>query len=283
MLFDIAMPLTLLLVTLASAFLNEKAEGKLKTTLEERELTMKDVILLVAGMAVVVSIIVFIPQMAIMALFLFSYSSLLFIITYIFSNKRWYVAWIPPATFLLLYVFLRNEAIWSTYLVNVYGLIFAILITLYIGGIFTWKTTLIFGGILTIMDIILVLVTGSMITAAQQTASLKLPVIVQVPIIPLTFDLKGQLQLMGLGLGDFFFAGLLAIQAWKRFGRKTAITSAIGMAISFFIFVTILLNYGPTFFPGTVMIICGWLPVVLLGTPKKAEHLNQTPQMTPSS
>lgn len=266
MLIDIAMPLTLLFVTLASAFLNEKAEGKLKATLEERELAMKDVALLVAGMAIVVSIMVFIPQMAIMALFLFSYSSLLFVITYIFSNKRWYVSWIPPATFLLLYLFLRGTTIWSNYLVNLYGLIFAILITLYIGGIFTWKTTLIFGGIITIMDIILVLVTGSMITAAQQTASLKLPVIVQVPIIPLTFNKEGQLQLMGLGLGDFFFTGLLVIQTWKRFGKKTAIVSAIGMAVSFFVFATILLNYGPIFFPGTVMIICGWLPIILWKT-----------------
>ena len=279
MLFDIAMPLTLLLVTLVSAFLNEKAEGKLKTTLEEREFTMKDIVLLVTGMAIVVSIMVFIPQMAIMVLFLFSYSSLLFIITYIFSNKRWHVSWIPPAMFLLLYVFLRDTAIWSNYLVNIYGLVFAVLITLYMGSIFTWKTTLIFGGILTIMDIILVLVTGSMITAAHQTASLKLPVIVQVPIIPLTFK-EGQLQLMGLGLGDFFFAGLLAIQAWKRFGKKTAIMSAVGMTISFFIFVTVLINYGPTFFPGTVMIICGWLPVALLGTPKNAGHPTPVPQTT---
>ena len=269
MIFDIAMPLTLLLVTLVAMLLNRRTEAKLKTNLDERELATKDVIFLGAAMAIVISIIVFIPQMAIMALFLFSYSSLLFIISYVFSNQRWYVAIVPPATFLLLYTFLRDTTLWSDYLVNVYGLIFAILIILYIGGIFTWKTTLIFGGILTVLDIVLVLVTGAMITAAKQTVSLKLPVVVQVPIIP-PIIVEGRWLPMGLGLGDFFFAGLLAVQAWKRFGKKTALISAVGMAVSFFVFATFLLNYGPIFFPGTLMIVCGWIPVVAVGIIRKS-------------
>jgi hypothetical protein len=263
-LVDVAMPLTLLLVALAAMFLNRRTEAKLKTNLGERELTARDVIFLGAAMATVVSIIVFVPQMAIMALFLFSYSSLLFLISYVFSNHRWYVAIVPPAAFLLFYIFLRDTTLWSSYLVNVYGLVFAILIILYMGGIFTWKTTLIFGGIITALDIVLVLVTGAMITAFEQTDSLKLPVAIQVPIIP-PIIVEGHWITRGLGLGDFFFAGLLAIQTWKRFGRKTALLSAAGMAISFFAFATFLLNYGPPYFPGTLMIICGWIPIALIG------------------
>jgi presenilin-like A22 family membrane protease len=267
--FDIGMPLTLFFVTLLSMFLNRKTEGKLKSSLEEREFAVKDVILLVAAMAGTVSVIVFVPQMAIMALFLFSYSTLLFSITYIFSNKRWYLAVLSPAIFILLFIFLRDTAVWSDYLVNVYGLVFAVLITLYMGGLFTWKTGLVFGGILTVMDIILVLVTGAMITMAKQTVSLKLPVIVWVPMIPLVMTEGGRLVPTGLGLGDFFFAGLLAIQTWKELGKKSAILSAAMMATSFFIFETVLLAYGPINFPGTLIIICGWLPLVLW---KKLRH-----------
>jgi hypothetical protein len=269
MIFDIAMPLTLLLVTLVAMFLSQKAGAKLKSSLEEREMTTRDVVFLAAGMAIVISIIAFVPQMAIMVFFLFSYSSLLFIISYVFSNKRWYVSIVPPATFLLLYIFLRDTTLWSDYLVNVYGLIFATLIILYIGGIFTWKTTLIFGGIITALDIVLVLVTGAMITSLNQTVSLKLPVVVKVPIIP-PIIVEGRWIPMGLGLGDFFFAGLLAIQTWKRFGRKTALLSAVGMAVSFFAFATFLLNYGPLFFPGTLMIVCGWIPIAVIGLRSKS-------------
>ena len=269
MIFDIAMPLTLLLVTLVAMFLNKKTEAKLRANLDERELSTRDVVFFGAAMAIVVSIIVFVPQMAIMALFLFSYSSLLFLISYVFSNHRWYVAIVPPATFLLLYIFLRDTTLWSDYLVNVYGLVFAILIILYMGGMFTWKTTLIFGGIITALDIVLVLVTGAMITAFEQTDSLKLPVAVQVPIIP-PIIVEGRWIPMGLGLGDFFFAGLLAIQTWKRFGRKTALLSAVGMAISFFAFSTFLLNYGPSYFPGTLMIVCGWIPIAVIGLRSKS-------------
>jgi len=77
---------------------------------------------------------------------------------------------------------------------------------------------------------------------------------------------------MGLGLGDFFFAGLLAIQTWKRFGRKIALLSAVGMAISFFAFATFLLNSGPLFFPGTLMIVCGWIPIAVIGLRSKSRN-----------
>ena len=84
MYFDIAMPLTFFAVTIMAMFLNGKVEKKLKTTFEEKEFRVRDAILLVAAISVTVSLIVFIPQMAIMTLFLFSYSMLLFIFTYIF-------------------------------------------------------------------------------------------------------------------------------------------------------------------------------------------------------
>ncbi|MCL6579679.1 MAG: hypothetical protein K6T73_09935, partial [Candidatus Bathyarchaeota archaeon] len=150
------------------------------------------------------------------------------------------------------------------YLLDMYGIVFAVLIILYLGTLFTWKTSLIFAALLTIMDIILVLFTGAMVSAARHVSVLRLPVLVSLPTLPtITTDY------MSLGLGDFFFAGLLGIQTMKKFGKKFAILSVAAMCISFFIFETILLNYELKAFPGTLMIICGWLPLVIL---KRLKH-----------
>ena len=330
MYFDIAMPLTLFVVSTASALLAGKVERKLKSVLEEKEFSVKEAVFLVAAISVTVSLIVLVPQMAVMAIFLFSYSMLLFIFTYVFSDfqktkaklfsttifltcltaaivslftfnnynivaygaiallclsaftfitllyeenrvvsgERWYLAILPPALFILLYLFYSGTPIWFPYLLNMYGVIFAILITLYLGSLFTWKTTMIFIGLLTVMDIILVLFTGTMVSAAMHISSLRLPVLVSVPTIPVIITERGTIY-MSLGLGDFFFAGLIGIQSLKKYGKQFALLSLVAMSISFFIFETILLNYKLGAFPGTLMIICGWLPLVAF---KKLKH-----------
>jgi hypothetical protein len=337
--FDVAMPIVLFLVTAVATFLSGKVEGKLKTSLEEKEFRTRDTALLVISIGIVVSVIVFIPELAIMALFLFSYSSLLFMFTYIFSDlskaraslfssiffifglalgiaipfmalpdasgtygplaffgmagcalaaltyeqirtnkkERWYLAVFPPTLFLSLYAFFSKTSIWFPYILDIYGVIFAVLIILYIGSLFTWKTTLIFSVALTAVDIFLVLVTGSMISAARSVSALRLPVLIGVPVIPIVPVEEG-IQFMSLGLGDFFFAGLLAIQTWKKFGKKSAIISLVAMSLSFFIFETMLLTYGPTAFPGTLMIICGWLPIVIWKA-LQTRKTTQNPQM----
>ena len=324
MYFDIAMPLTLFMVVTVAMFLERKVEKKLKTTLEEREFGVRDAVLLVAGISVTVSLMVFIPQMAIMAIFLFVYSMLLFIFAYFFSDfkpfgarmfcstflvisflaatislinfgvnstvaygalafyclfgftflallyeknrteagERWYLAALPPALFICLYLFFSRTPIWFPYLLDLYGVVFAVLITLYLGSLFTWKTSLIFVGLLTVMDIILVLFTGSMVSAARHVSSLQLPMLVVVRTFPAVI-INGGLVWMSLGLGDFFFAGLLAIQTLKKFGNSLAVVSVIAMSASFFIFEAFMLNYEPRAFPGTLMIICGWAPLVL--------------------
>ena len=267
MTLDFAMPLTLFLVTLLSMFLNRKTEDKLKGAFEERELRVQDAALLVGMMAVMVTVIVFVQQISavLMVLFLFSYSMLLFIFGYMFSKNRWYIGIIGPAVFILLYVFLRDTLIWRLYLADIYGLVFAVLITLYLATLYTWKTTAVFGALITVMDIILVLVTKTMVEAASAATSLSLPVLVSVPLLPLVITEKGMLW-MSLGLGDFFFSGLLAIQTLKKYGKRYAILSAIAMAISFSIFEAFILNSNVRAFPGTLMIICGWIPLVLYKT-----------------
>lgn len=323
MYFDITMPLALFAVTAAAMLLNRRVEGKLKTSFEEKEFRTRDAILFVAMISVAVSVIVFVPQMAIMAVFLLSYSTLLFTFSYLFSNvpkrkaqlfcsgfgvaslaagtvallapfadsqmfygalaayglaafaffallyeqkradtrERWYLAVLPPALFILLYLVYNGTTLWFPYLLDTYGVIFAVLVTLYLGSLFTWKNLFIFVGLLTIMDIVLVLFTGVMVTAAKQVSGLGLPVLISLPTVPLVITERG-LQYMSLGLGDFFFAGILATQTFKKFGKKTAVLSTLTMSLSFAIFETFLLNYQWGAFPGTLMIICGWLPVV---------------------
>jgi hypothetical protein len=262
--FDIAMPLTLFAVTLVSLYLNRKTESKLKDTMQERQIGVWDAVQLVGFMSVMIYLIVFVRQitLVLMVLFLFAYSMLLFTFGYLFSKNRWYVGILPPVVFILLYAFVRDTSAWVFFLSNIYGLVFAVLITLYLVGLFTWKATAIFGVLITVMDIVLVLVTGTMIEAANVTSSLNLPVMVSVPIIPLVSTEKG-LLMMRLGLGDFFFAGLLGIQTSKKYGTRFAIVTAMAMTVSFFIFVVLLLNYLQRPFPGTLMIICGWAPLVI--------------------
>jgi hypothetical protein len=149
----------------------------------------------------------------------------------------------------------------SLILVDVSGALFAVLITLYLASLFTWKVTFIFAALLTIMDIILVLVTGFMVTAATHVAELGLPVLISLPTIPFIVTTQG-IRFLSLGLGDFFFAGTLATQTYKKYGRKTAIVSAVTMTLSFAVFEAGLLSTEFGAFPGTVMIILGWLPVV---------------------
>ncbi len=329
--FDVLMPAILFLVTFAAMFLGRRAESKLKATVEEREFKTRDTALLVAMIVVATSVVIFIPSMAIMALFLFSYSSLLYTVSYAFSDlkinwlriycigfavasllgaaagfagvlpvnlqvfgiaafgafagvslfvmflvehrpnskQKWYVAAMSPVLFLLLFAFFSGTFVWFPYLLDVYGIIFALLIVLYLNSLFNWKTVFIFAAFLTGMDIVLVWVTGTMVQAAEQISGLGLPVLVAFPTVPLIYSTKGIL-IMRLGLGDFFFAGILSSQTLRRFGKKTAIASLLTICVSFAIFELILLNPSLTAalpvpaLPATLPIVLGWLPIVLV-------------------
>jgi hypothetical protein len=184
-------------------------------------------------------------------------------------KQKWYIAALTPAMFILLLVFFRGSAIWDPYLINVYGIMFAMLIVIYLGSMFSWKTVFLFAGFLTGIDILLVWVTGTMLTAAQSMSGLGLPVLVAFPTVPWISTETGVL-LMRLGLGDFFFAGILGTQTWKKFDKKTAIISLIAMTISFGLFELFLLNpelaalLPKKALPATLPIVLGWLPVVVI-------------------
>lgn len=201
------------------------------------------------------------------------------------GKPRLYIAAQPPALFLLLFLFFRilyagQVVVWYPVLLDVFGGTFAILIILYLSSMFSWKTVGIFAVLLTIIDMVLVF-GGPMTQAAGAFTDLGLPVLIYLPNIPLLEAKEGALSFFGygvrgLGLGDFFFAGILAIQTFKKFGNKTALASVIAMVVAFGIWEAFLPELiavlSPIFypiagkalagFPGTLMIISGWAPVV---------------------
>lgn len=343
---DIAMPLALLLVVTAAVFLNKKAEKKLKASVEEKEFQTKDILMLVVTMAIVISVIAvasFINpgqlfQNVLLAVFLGSYTMLLFTFTYLFSDlkkkraqllsvafgaasltagavsllsplsdqytvfragaffglailcfavagyeqrklddkkPKWHIAIQPPALFLLLIIFFNvlyvegTLNIWFPILLDVFGATFAILIILYLSPMFNWKTVGIFAVLLTVLDIILVF-SGPMVAAAETFTGLGLPVLIYLPNVPLYLNSAGGIALRGLGLGDFFFAGILAVQTFNQFGKKYAYASIIAMVLAFGIWEAYLPDFfaltGFRGFPATVCIITGWIPVAVIGT-----------------
>ncbi len=324
--FDVSMPLMLFAVTLAALLLSKRIEPKLKSTFEEREFKTRDAVVFVILIAVAVSVVIFVPQMALIAVFLLSYCALLFTFSFLFSSLskrraqiffllmgltglaagavallnvygsgalmfygglaavvlaisafaavvyeevrkevriRWYLGVFAPVLFLIVFFLFMYQPVplLSIVLIDIFGVIFTILITLYLTSLFTWKVTFVFAALLTVMDIVMVLVTGFTVTAAETLVGLNLPVLVFLPTIPLIVTSRG-ISFMSLGLGDFFFAGTLATQTYKKYGKRAAIISAVTMTVSFGVFEAALLSTDFGAFPGTVMIILGWLPVV---------------------
>jgi hypothetical protein len=364
---DIAMPTALFVVVMVAVFLNKKVEGKLMATVEKREFRTRDIVLLVAFMAIAVTVIAYtsiiapeqVFQNVFLIVFLGSYTMLLFTFSYVFSNlakkraqlislgfgvagavagagsllgplsdnlsiyravaffglavfcfgsialeqkksdikARWYVAAQPPALFVLLFtlfnVFYGGAVnVWVPVLMDVFGFTFAILIILYLSTLFSWKTVGLFAVLLTAMDIILVIGTGTMVQAATQFTGLGLPVLVYLPNVPFVYSqTTGTILSRGLGLGDFFFAGVLAVQAFNKFGKNTAVIAIAAEAVAFGIWEAFLpdilavlnplvgRNIGG--FPGTLMILTGWAPIIAYKVITERNKAKVSPAITP--
>ncbi|MGA2385216.1 MAG: hypothetical protein ABSG33_01635 [Candidatus Bathyarchaeia archaeon] len=375
--FDIAMPITLFVVLVVATLLNKRVARKLQSTVEEKELRTKDVILLVVFMAIVISAITYfsivnpgaIFENVLLIFFLSAYTMLLFTISYVFSNipkaraqllsvgfgvasailgvacvlgplrdaytiyrvvaffgltafcfgvvvfeqlktypkSKWYVAAQPPAIFVLLFVFLNfinnsgTVALWYPVIMDTFGLTFAVLIILYLSSLFSWKTVGLFAVLLTAMDMILVF-SGPMVAAANTFTGLGLPVLVWLPNVPLFHstaagNIFGFAQ-NGLGLGDFFFAGVLTVQTFNKFGRKTAFAAIVAITVAFALWeasfpytlpaITSFLRLSKPLegFPATVCILSGWAPIIalkLLSERRKASKMPIVNQPTQTS
>jgi presenilin-like A22 family membrane protease len=254
MMFDVVLPSIITIIAAATVLLYAKVEKKIKSAFEEKEFGVRDIVFLVIGMGVMVTIIalvpLLIPQQAIRALFLVAYSFILFLFTYVVTEK-WYFALLPSAVFVALYL----SPYWNLLLLNIFAIIFAVLITVYLGSMFSWKTVIVFATLITVMDFIQVFGTGFMGASAENLLNLELPIMLIVPPFPVNTS-----GFLGLGLGDIFLTGLLAIQTAQKYGRNAGFISAVAVGFAFFVFEFIIFSYQYTgFFPATLVVMGGWL------------------------
>jgi len=247
MILDVLLPSVLFLIAVTIVFLYARFEKKVGSLFEGLELQIGHIVLLVAAIAIIITVLVFIPEVTMMVFFLFAHSTILFMFTYLLVPK-WYLAIPPPVLFIALYF----SPYWNIYLFNSFAIIFAVCISVYMGSLFTWKTTVAFASLLTIVDIIQVSVTRFTVVSAEKALELGLPVGILLP----TFPYKG---LTFLGLGDVFLFGLLSIQTTRKYGRNFGLASVVSITVVFLLLQTILLNSGIRNLPATVLVISGWL------------------------
>jgi len=247
MILDVLLPSVLFLIAVAIIFLYAKFEKKVDSLFGGMELRIEHVVLLIAAIGIMVTVLVFVPERAMMIFFLFAYSMILFLFTYLLVPK-WYLAVPIPVLFIVLYL----SPYWNIYLFNFFAIILAVCISVYMGSLFTWKTTAAFVALLTIIDVIQVLITRHMVISGEKAIALGLPVAIILPMFPY----KGWVL---LGLGDVFLFGLLSIQTTRKYGRKFGLVSIASVAIVFLLLQTILFNYDVESFPATVLVISGWL------------------------
>ena len=247
MIVDVFLPSVLFLIAVIVVFLYSRLDKKVDQLFGGQELHLKHAILLVVAIGTMVTVIFAIPEHALLGIFLFAYTAILFLFTFLFVPK-WYLAVVPPVLFILSFLYF-----WNIYLFNLFAIIFGISISVYMGNLFTWKTTAAFATLLTIMDIIQVLITKDMVRSFNRVLELGLPAFIKLP----TFPSVGWFS--HLGLGDVFFFGLLSIQTTRKYGRKFGLASILIMAIVFFLFQTVQVNFEIKDFPGTVFIVGGWL------------------------
>jgi hypothetical protein len=248
MIVDVLLPSALFLVGVTVVFLYCRVDRKVDMLVGGQELHLKHVLPLVLAIGVMVTVVLAIPEYALLGLFLFAYTAILLLFTFLFV-PRWYLALVPPALFLLSFFYW-----WNIFSFNFFAIVFGISVAVYMGRLFTWKTTAVFAALVTVMDIIQVLITGHMGEAFETAKTLGLPAFIQLPMFPTA-------GLTYLGLGDLFLFGLLSIQSTRKYGRTFGLKSIILMTLVYLLLQTVLLNYYPLAngFPATVLVISGWL------------------------
>jgi hypothetical protein len=247
--FDAVLPVTLSAFIIAVMFLYQRIEKNIRLLFEDDvKFRIRDVVILVLMMGVMITVMALVPDKVLQIFYTAAISYMLFSFT---KNvlKKWYLALLPPAIFILCYLFM-----WNMITFNIFAFAFAAIVISYLSVFFTWKTTLIFAGLLTGLDIFQVFITGFMGELAEKAVfNLQLPVVIMIPTYPTT----GRII---LGIGDILLSGLLTNQNMQRQGRRSGILTAISIGIAMFVFELVELNADYfRYFPATVVVILGWL------------------------
>ncbi len=246
--FDIVLPAVVFVIVALATTAYQGFEKRSTDVFRGRKLTVREIIIYVAIMGAMVTVIAFTPTFAVQIVFVGAYAYMLFTFAYILLRK-WHISLVLPAVFILAYVFYPTSLV-----LNIFAATFAIIASVFMGVVFSWKTTLIFAALIMVMDVVQVFGTGLMLEAAQKMVDLKLPVAVQLPTYP--FE-RGIL----LGLGDIFLSGLMAIQTSLRRGYKAGLVIAAAISIAIFVFEIFAFNglFGSIRgFPATVVVVLGW-------------------------
>lgn len=253
---DLLLPLSVFAIITLSILFYERIQGKMKTLLEDRKFSLREVIFMVISMGVMVTVIALVPNYAVQILFIIVYSYTLLAFTYIVVGK-WFLAFLPPiifiSTYLLTYLFIKDFLVIIIFM-NIFTALFAIIVIVYLNFLFSWKITMIFGVLIMVMDIVQVFWTEHMIEAAYKMIGLQLPIALILPSFP-------SHEYRALGLGDIFLSGLLSAQTASKYGQKKGLITAATMSITFFIFEILMLNMkiGIQGFPATIIVLLGWL------------------------
>lgn len=243
--FDVLLPLTLFAVSSASLLLFSRFEERLEVFTSGQKLRTRDTVLLVAVMGVMVTIMVMMPGRIIQVLFLFAASSLLFLLSYLIVPK-WPLALLLPALLILLYFYS-----WNLIFLDLFAILLVVSAILYIGRLFTWRTTLVYAALLTAVDILHVFGTRHMVEYAEKLTGLGLPMMIILPTLP-------YFGFVGLGLGDLLLSGLFSIQTARRWGKKQGLICCISIAATFLLGAFIVLNTERAL-PATIFVSLGWL------------------------
>lgn len=245
---DMVLPISLFAFLAVIIFVYHRFKDRLKTLFGGAKVGKRDVVFLVLVIGVMVTILALIPSLAVQVLYIAIFSYTLLSFTFMFSRK-WYIAVLPPILFVLSYFFF-----WNLLTFNVLAFTIASIIIIQFSNLFTWKTTVIFAGLLMLVDVTQVFLTGLMGQLAEKAVfELGLPVVIMLP----TYPTMGRII---LGLGDIFLSGLLSLQNLFEKGRISGLLTAATIGIAMFIFEIVEFNTEYfTFFPATIVVLSGWL------------------------
>ncbi|MBS7640208.1 MAG: hypothetical protein QXJ19_01285 [Candidatus Bathyarchaeia archaeon] len=252
------LPISLFTIIMLSVLVYGRAMGRIKEFFGSKEISIREVIVIVIFMGILVTVMGLIPGYAVQILFGAAISYTLLIFTYLFTKKI-IVAVIPPIIFiaalLLLNLLLIEDVLAVILITDIFSAIFAIIAVTLLSPLFSWRVTIIFAGLLTVMDVFHVFVTGHMVEAAGKIMKLGLPLMILLPRLP---SLK---ELTALGLGDVFLSGLIATRMVSKYNPKAGLITALSISIIFLLFDIIAHNFIQYFraFPATILVLSGWL------------------------
>ncbi len=244
------MQVDLILPTVSLIFLNfvvwtyPRLEPRMKQFLEEGEFSVKDALALALVLAGAIVILALSPSALLLILSMIGIGFVLNLTSLIITGNRW-ISVILPSTFYVCFFFF-----WNLKLLNLFAIVLAFGASLILANVFTWKSSLAFVAILTLIDIIHVFGTKMMVEVGQKGIQLGLPIMLLLPAYPA----RGYL---GFGLGDLFVASLITVRNWEKFGGRAGLVTSIHIAIFLGLMIPVVERFGAL--PATVFISAGWV------------------------